>query len=119
MYVRDQASLGTLKELERKEKDATPRHLQQHLSGLRGEFSIVVARSRIEPLRASLVSLGPAQLVRLGLQKAVQRLLDRTPDHLLYVLTHLPSSILITSENFMPSVKSLTIVMAVPCYWCL
>lgn len=43
------------------------------------------------PVVAERVFLSPAQLVRLGLQQAVERLLHCLPHHLLHVLTNEPS----------------------------
>ena len=62
---------------------------KRHLAGLRVQLAVVMPGPRVEPLRRALVPLGPAQLVGLRFQQAVERLLDRLPHHLVHVRANL------------------------------
>ena len=49
----------------------------------------IVARSGVHSIRTAFVACRAAELVRLGLEQPVERLLDRLPNHLVNVRTNL------------------------------
>src|SRR6185437_17168324 len=66
------------------------RNPQRYLAGLRLELALVVPGPAVRTFRGSLVSLGPADMIRLSVQQPVQCLLNARADDLIHMIPQLP-----------------------------
>ena len=64
--------------------------LHAQLAGLGLQLALVVVGSAINTVRRPLISLGPADVIRLRIQQPVQRLLHTRPDNLIDMPSKLP-----------------------------
>jgi hypothetical protein len=66
------------------------RNPQLYLAGVGLEPTLIVARSAINAIRRSLASLGSADVIRLNIEKPVQRLFNTRQDDFIHVPIEIP-----------------------------
>jgi hypothetical protein len=87
----------TLDDLRLKRQAPQPRDLERHLARLRLQLPLVRAGPRIDAIGRSFVTLGPAELIRLGLQQAVERRFYAAPH-----FVHMTANLLLVDLNHAP-----------------